>query len=340
MPKTPSNKSTTYVTRLTWNTLGWRQPSGPGKGEHGTYVAKSGFGHEEWLNRSEWVFGGWRYAFLQGVHRQRKRLIGKTLNIRLYTINPMKERSYVGKLNSAEVIDDETAKQALAFLGRRGFLAKMKQEVGATGGKPTDLLRGPDSVIANIRFRPDSLRMYQKTIPAIPGDRILRFNRYAMIRADSTLLNQWGKRTKRAPWQQSPSTDSIIYKRAARLVKVDRTEAKMEKEIKKTLEKEYGEGTVEAQRDFRDLTLTTANRRALIEIKASEDARQAIRDALGQLLDYAHFDTGDRQNSELFIVGRGAPTRETRGYLHHLRNRFGLEIKYRQYKIGSHRLAL
>lgn len=335
MPNSPSHNSKTYVTRLTWNTLGWRQPSGPGKGEKGTYVAKSGFGHEEWLNRSEWVFDGWRYAFLQGVDRQRKRLIRKTLNVRLYTISPMKERLYVGKLNSAEVIDDETAKQALAFFRKSGFLTKMKQEVGAAGGKPTAF-----TSVANIRFRPDSLRMHQRPVAAIPGDRILGFNRYAMIRADSTLLKQWGKRTKRAPWQQAPSTDPIIYKRAARLVKVDRTEAKMEEEIKKTLEKQYGEGAVEAQRDFRDLILTTADRRVLIEIKASEDARQAIRDAFGQLLDYAYFDTVDRENPELFIVGRGAPTRETRGYLDHLRNRFGLEINYRQYKIGSHRLAL
>jgi hypothetical protein len=340
MPNPPSQKPTTYVTRLTWNTLGWRQPSGPAKGENGTFVAESGFGHEEWLNRSEWVFGGWRYSFLQGVDRQRKRLVGTTLNIRLYTINPMKQRLYVGTLNSAEVIDDETATRALVFLRKSGFLEKMKQEVGAAGGKLTAITSLSDFAIANIRFRPDSLRMYQKSVPAVPGDRILRFNRYAMIRADSALLKQWGKRTKRAPWQIPPSTDSIVYKRAARLVKVDRSEAKMEVEIKKTLEKLYGEKTVEAQRNFRDIIVTTANRRVLIEIKASQDARQAIRDAFGQLLDYAYFDTGLRKMYELFIVGRGAPTKGTQSYLDRLRNRFGLEINYRQYKIGSHRLVL
>lgn len=335
MPNSPVHNSKTYVTRLTWNRLGWRQPSGPGKGEKGTYVAKSGFGHEEWLNRSEWVFGGWRYAFLQGVDRQRKRLVGKTLNIRLYTINPMKVRLYVGKLNSAEVIDDEKAMQALAFFRKSGFLAKMKQEVSEAGGKPTSF-----TSVANIRFRTDSLRMYQRPVPAMPGDRILRFNRYAIIRADSTLLKQWGKRTKRAPWEEPPSTDSTIYRRAARLVKMARTEAKMEVEIKKTLEKQYGEKTVEAQRNFRDIILTAPNRRVLIEIKASQDARQAIRDAFGQLLDYAHFETELQKEYELFIVGRGIPTSETQSYLDRLRNRFGLKINYRQYKIGSHQLVL
>jgi hypothetical protein len=328
------------VTRLTWNTRDWRQPSGPGKGEKGTFVAKSGFGHEEWLNRREWVVGGWRYGFLQGLNRQRKRLIGKTLNIHLYTISPMKQRLYVGKLNSAEVIDDQKAKQALTALRKSGRLGTMRKEVGSAGGRPTLLTAHSGSVIANIRFRPDSLRMYQKPVPAPRGDQIFRFPRYAMIRADSKLLKQWGKRTKRTPWQQPPSTNSVIYKRGARLVTVQRIEAKMEREIKTTLEKRFGKGTVEAQRDFRDLIVTTANRRVLIEIKASEDARQSIRDAFGQLLDYAYFDAGDRKNTELFIVGRGAPTRPTRAYLDQLRDLFGLEVNYRQYKIGSHRMVL
>jgi len=256
----------------------------------------------------------------------------------------MKERLYVGLVDSAEIIDDETAKEALTFYKKNGFIKKMKQEVAAVGGNPTALTAKRGSLIANIRFRPRSLRMYQKPIPSPPGDRIYthRFDRCAMIDANSdpALLRQWGRRTEREPWKEPPSTGSVIYNRAARLIKVDRTEAKMEQEIKKVLEKKYGDKTVEAQRDFRDLILTTANRRVLIEIKASLDARQAIRDAFGQLLDYAYFDAGHKEYSELFIVGRGAQTLETRSYLDHLRDRFGLEISYRQYKIGTHQLAL
>lgn len=292
------------------------------------------------MNRTEWVFNGWRYGFLQGVHRQRKDLIGKKLNARLYTIDPMKQRFYVGKLNSAEVIDDKTAKHLLSLLKKKGLIQEMRKEIRAAGGKTSEFTVHSSSVLANVRFRPDSLRMYQKPVLAKSGDRILRFNRYAMIRADSTLLKQWGERTIRAPWQEPPSTSSVVYKRAARIVKMDRTEAKMEIEIKKTLEKEYGEKTVEAQRNFRDIILTAPNRRALIEIKASQDARQAIRDAFGQLLDYAFFDAGLQKMYELFIVGRGAPTHETQDYLDRLRNRFRLEVNYRQYKIGSYSLAL
>ena len=77
----------TYITRITWNEDDWRRPSGA-SAETGTYVVDYGFGHEEWLTRREWVIGGVRYAFLQGVGRSAARLEGQRLCIRLYTISP------------------------------------------------------------------------------------------------------------------------------------------------------------------------------------------------------------------------------------------------------------
>jgi hypothetical protein len=53
----------------------------------------------------------------------------------------------------------------------------------------------------------------------------------------------------------------------------------------------------------------------------------------------SYFDAADRKLYELFIIGRGEPTREARSYLDHLRKHFGLEVNYLRYKIGSHRLV-
>jgi hypothetical protein len=91
-----AEKTETYITRLTWNDAGWQKPCAALKrrGEK-TYVATYGFGHEEWLNRSEWLVHGWRYAFLQGVHRSRKRLIGKQIRILLYTIDPIAKHPFL-----------------------------------------------------------------------------------------------------------------------------------------------------------------------------------------------------------------------------------------------------
>ncbi len=56
------------ITRIAYNSSGWQHPTGDARREEasGTYNSDNGFGHEDWLFRSEWQIEGWRYAFLQG----------------------------------------------------------------------------------------------------------------------------------------------------------------------------------------------------------------------------------------------------------------------------------
>ena len=160
----------TYITRITWNEDNWRRPSGSGaKTETRTYVARYGFGHEEWLNRREWLFGGLRYAFLQGVGRSLSRLRGQRLCIRLYTITPMKERLYVGELTDAEVIGESAARAIVGEMRQRGLLRTMAKEVRDVGGDGS-LITTPDSPtsICNIRFKPEDLRMFRRPVAAAP----------------------------------------------------------------------------------------------------------------------------------------------------------------------------
>jgi hypothetical protein len=122
---------------------------------------------------------------------------------------------------------------------------------------------------------------------------------------------------------------------------MERTEAKMQQEIKAILDTQFGNENVEAERDHRDLKVVTDNRRLLIELKASENAQLAIRDALGQLLEYAYFDPGKRKDEHaLFIISRGASTAESQNYLDYIPSRFGLDVTYLQYKLGSNHLDL
>jgi hypothetical protein len=326
----------TYVTRLTWNINGWTRPSGAiGKKEYATYVAKHGFGHEEWLNRGDCEINGWRYGFLQGVYKQRKRLTGTVMRILLYSINPSGERLYVGELESTEIIDNKTEQHALKVFGRRGLLQTMQHEATNAGGRTQGFKVG-----LNIRFRPDALKIYQRPIPAKSWDRILKFSRYAVVPA-AQRVSDWWKLTKktRKPWVIPPSTDPVIYERIARSVKMEFTERKMQHEIKSILEAEFGKGTVKAESNYRDLKLRSPHRRALIEIKANEDARLAIRAAFGQVLEYAYFDPPDRNNGdELFIVGQGPMTPEAQDFLAYISSRFGLNVTYLQYRVGSNQL--
>ena len=57
-----------YTVRICWNSKGWVFPLGEAKElEAGTYVARFGFGHEEWLFNFAWLIDGYHYSFLQPV---------------------------------------------------------------------------------------------------------------------------------------------------------------------------------------------------------------------------------------------------------------------------------
>ena len=110
----------------------------------------------------------------------------------------------------------------------------------------------------------------------------------------------------------------------------------MQDELWKVLERRFPSALVERERDHIDLMLTTANRRVLFELKSSTSARRAIRDALGQLLDYAFFEH-PKEAMKLVIVGQGSETPSTKHYVKALSTRFRIPLKYHRYVVGSKR---
>jgi hypothetical protein len=92
------SESIQKIARISYNSENWYKPTGDAqKYEVGTYNQKFGFGHEDWLFRSEWLIDGWRYAFIQGVNKSRSKLLkeGRSFNLILFTILPEGGRRYV-----------------------------------------------------------------------------------------------------------------------------------------------------------------------------------------------------------------------------------------------------
>jgi hypothetical protein len=80
----PENK----ISRICWNTQGWRKPSGSqGKSKNKkAYEYRFGFGHEEWLLDTTKLIKGWHYAFLQPIGFHRDKYVGQKFNVSLYSI--------------------------------------------------------------------------------------------------------------------------------------------------------------------------------------------------------------------------------------------------------------
>lgn len=100
------------------------------------------------------------------------------------------------------------------------------------------------------------------------------------------------------------------------------------------LTKEYGPENVGAPFNVDcggevDVVARHGDNMIFFEIKTAPSAKSALREALGQVLEYAYWPNAGRAN-ELVIVGEAAPTGETKQYLDNLRRRFGLRLSYRQ----------
>ena len=68
------------------------------------------------------------------------------------------------------------------------------------------------------------------------------------------------------------------------------------------------------------------------------DARLSIREALGQILEYAHYLSSRCKASKLFIVGPESPTRQDLIYLNRLRKEYNLPIEFVHCSIKDERL--
>ena len=136
-----------FTARIWWNSKGWRFPTGEAKSlESGTYVTKTGFGHEEWLFNYSWMIGRQHCAFLQPVGKSYERLAGKTLHIFLYAIDLAGRRIYVGELVKCDVLTLADAEVALGEYRKRGWLAAADDVVQSSGRlqpSPRQLRRRP-----------------------------------------------------------------------------------------------------------------------------------------------------------------------------------------------------
>ena len=70
------------------------------------------------------------------------------------------------------------------------------------------------------------------------------------------------------------------------------------------------------------------------EIKTASSARACLREALGQILEYAYWPRA-REASKLIICGESALDRDASAYLMQLRTRFGLPLTYEQIGLPS-----
>ena len=121
------------------------------------------------------------------------------------------------------------------------------------------------------------------------------------------------------------------YNTTQQQININARHSFLQEKLYKKLISEYGEKNVGMENYVNgkkiDLVLKTGNFYTFYEIKTSNSAKQCIREALGQILEYAYFDA-QKYADEIVIAGEYPIDSQTKNYLNYLNTEFNLPLKY------------
>lgn len=328
------------IARICWNTEVWRKPSGSGGKSKlkKTYERKFGYGHEEWLLDTTKLIDGWHFGFLQPIYKHRPKYVGKTFNISLYSIDEeRKRRWWVGRIKNVIVTTPQESLKAYTEYQQRGWIKEMAEQLRSVGANVNDFRRKVDpQEFAVLRFRPESLDLLETPMEFSKNDRAVKTTYYVLLnqlRTPKLLLT--GKQFKFSPGHTNKKGSSRSgYENQSRTV--DLVHNQIQNNLYASLSKTFGRNNVGTEQESGhgsqiDLVQKcSGNQYIFYEIKTNYSVRLCIREALGQLLEYAYYPRSSNAR-KLVVVSPIVPTTEVKNYLRTIRSRFKIPIYYQRY---------
>lgn len=321
--------------RICWNTEGWRFPSGAeGKSkDEKVFECYAGYGHEEWLLDFSKKYNGYHYGFLQELNIKTNAHEGQVYDIHLFTISPTKKRLYIGCLHNAECLTIAQSDKAEAYYRKKGWYKQMQEEVEKVNGVSSYLGSGP---LFNIRFKVEDAEINFSDIPVISSDDPnVKGSHYNLMDKKGNFVFEKVKRT--GYFKDHAPSDEIYRYSSVKDVVIDPKHKQMENKIFDILQAE-GYSKVYRENQHVDITAQTPEGSwHMFELKTAS-AKQSIREALGQILEYAHYPS-EVNAEKLFIVGPDKPKDDDIKYLSFLREHYHLPIWYRWYSEDTDKLS-
>ena len=127
-----------------------------------------------------------------------------------------------------------------------------------------------------------------------------------------------------------------------RTVEIELRQKQIQNALHAYLASQFGKENVSVEqripKRFVDLAVRKDSELWYYEVKTAQSAKQCIREALGQLLEYSYW-PGMREADRLIVVGEEAPTADSRRYVSVLRERFKIPVEYHRFNSTSGRLV-
>lgn len=337
------------IARICWNNNHWVSPSGRlGKsGNKNSYEYITGFGHEEWNFDTDKVVDGYIYGFLQQFHNKSDIHKDSIYNISFYSIekiNSYKNKKWwLGKINSVEVISGKESERVYNVYKKNGWLSEMEADLRRLNLDLTAFTETIEDTLFNMRFKISDMHLLdepleiEKKEPVIPSFYYNLLNKTQEPNLDNAIFKKFIFKPGHNPGKNQTITKSKGGKKDKSLFHNE-----IQTKIYLLLENIYKKGNVGSENDLGyqtkvDIVVKDENDFVFYEIKTSPTAKAAIREAMGQILEYAYW-PDKHYAKKLVIIAPPKPTSDTKVYLKRLRKDFRLPIYYQQYDSENNRL--
>jgi uncharacterized protein YjaG (DUF416 family) len=305
--KVTISESDSRLCKIVWNSNFWIKPmertwnpsyiNDKNKG----YEQKHGFVHEDWLFNPKFIFSGYHYGFIKGI--EMLKLSVKTVEtIYLFTINPnSKERIYVGKLHKVECLQQgEINKNVIETI--RSYEKDMIQELKDTGANHSDLKKYP--FVPNVRFKVEAKELFPTPMVINSSWFNKKYSRTMPMKMNSeiyALLNELEKKMQFGFLASSPKKKKGGYTKHTKegTTQVEKIHDDIENALynyllQKGVSKSHiACDTTSFGGKLADIVVNFGDSNFdIYEIKTDTDIRRGLREAIGQLLDYATWEKG------------------------------------------------
>jgi hypothetical protein len=338
--------------RITWNTNNWESPikhkwKKSNQGNHNiAYENQYGYGHEEWLFNPRYRIDGIQYGYIKGIEQmsQDDSFLDK---IHLFTIDSKsKDRYLIAKLTNVEIINDIDKEPAEIGGVIKKYFSQMIEEVRDIKGDykhfkstkyyPNVKFNWSDSEIYNKPYITNSLkgRNYNRFMP-YHVDEKLKGIIEDVIQNEYKLVFKPGKaKTTKKYTKQGSGNESIVTRSHS-----DITDD-LYLYLKNISGYSYNEVSIEKSKvgeAIVDVLVKKDDQYMFFEVKTKNTAVLNIREALGQLFEYALMDNSIKVN-KLVIVGPAQMQKNDLDYFKRLQKVISKPLEYWAYSYNADEL--
>lgn len=327
------------LSKICWNTENWKFPSGSqGKSvSTESYEADTGYGHEEWLLDKSKLIDGYHYAFLQPLNIKTDKHENEIYNISLFTINNLNKQYFVGEIKNVECINTDESVRVFKLYKSKGWIEKMREDVERVGANFQKFNETPPEIFFNIRFKFKDVFQPDELIEVAENDINITTNRYKLLPRKADIeLGTVNDEDETEGNKKNTNKRKKVFNSDC---EYDPYHDQMQNaifELLKTPKYDYKKVFIEKGRvDIK--AKTKQDRWHYFELK-TDNPKQSIRKALGQILEYAYFPDTEKAE-KLIIIADEEPKQDVIKYLDHIRDKFDLPISYRHFNLDTNELS-